>query len=205
MTSIRTATSHVRSTIDEQVQNLGNAGHEVIVTTAGLVALSVDQTRRIWREREIVKERAQSRGVEIEAEIIALARDAEEEMKERLASLRPKGGVLRSPMATINAVAKRVRNRVDARLERYGVRPAEVPVQEIKITRSEPVTDSATVGSEISPPWADYGSMTAKDIVRRLSDLDEVQLRAVDAYEATHANRITVLRAVAKLLDPTQR
>ena len=56
------------------------------------------------------------------------------------------------------------------------------------------------VGGSASPPLGDYESMTARELVAALSDLDDEGCRAVEAYEQAHKQRVTVLRAAQKRL-----
>src|SRR3954467_14137002 len=50
-------------------------------------------------------------------------------------------------------------------------------------------------------PIADYDDLTAAQVVSRLGDLDNPQLRHVRDYERRNANRKTVLAAVDQKLD----
>jgi hypothetical protein len=47
-------------------------------------------------------------------------------------------------------------------------------------------------------PFPGYDDANAKDIVRKLGDLDDATLRAVERYEKKHSERKTVLEKVAK-------
>lgn len=51
------------------------------------------------------------------------------------------------------------------------------------------------------PPIAGYDDLTARQVQAQLADLSPGQLRSVEDYERRHANRKTVLDAVARALD----
>jgi hypothetical protein len=48
---------------------------------------------------------------------------------------------------------------------------------------------------------ADYDTLSASQVVRRLESLGETELRAVQRYEASHRNRRTILNRAGQLLD----
>ena len=50
-------------------------------------------------------------------------------------------------------------------------------------------------------PLPNYGGMTVDEIAAQLEGLDAERLQAVRAYEETHSNRVTVMRAVDKRLE----
>jgi hypothetical protein len=48
---------------------------------------------------------------------------------------------------------------------------------------------------------ADYDTLSASQVVRRLESLGQDELRAVQRYEASHRNRRTILNRAGQLLD----
>jgi hypothetical protein len=60
----------------------------------------------------------------------------------------------------------------------------------------------AGAGAEIhvDEPWAEYGRMTAHDIVARLEQAGTAELGAVQLYERTHRARQSVLAATERQL-----
>jgi hypothetical protein len=48
---------------------------------------------------------------------------------------------------------------------------------------------------------ADYDTLSASQVVRRLESLGDDELRAVQRYEASHRNRRTILNRAGQLLD----
>ncbi len=55
------------------------------------------------------------------------------------------------------------------------------------------------IASEGDLPIANYGKLTASEIVERLSDLSQVDLAKVDSYERRHDGRTTVLSRITSL------
>jgi hypothetical protein len=58
--------------------------------------------------------------------------------------------------------------------------------------------DTATVGAAL----ADYDTLSASQVVRRLESLGPDELRAVQRYEAATRNRRTILNRAGQLLEP---
>jgi hypothetical protein len=63
-------------------------------------------------------------------------------------------------------------------------------------TASDPAAE-ATVQRAL----ADYDTLSASQVVRRLESLGQEELRAVQRYESAHRNRRTVLNRASQLLD----
>lgn len=61
-----------------------------------------------------------------------------------------------------------------------------------------PVTER-TITSQQDLPIANYDDLTADDVVGRLKDLTQEELRAVEQYESKNANRSTVLKRIESL------
>lgn len=59
------------------------------------------------------------------------------------------------------------------------------------------VPDSAPAAEELAIP--DYDNLSASQVVPRLDDLAEEELRAVQEYERAHRGRMTILSRIAQL------
>jgi hypothetical protein len=72
-------------------------------------------------------------------------------------------------------------------------------------TAPEPPTVSTPADLEaeavVRRALADYDTLSASQVVRRLESLGEDELRAVQRYEASHRNRRTILNRAGQLLD----
>ena len=60
--------------------------------------------------------------------------------------------------------------------------------------------DGAGAQVRIAEPWDGYAHLNAKDVIARVSDVNAVELAAVQLYEAAHRNRETVITAVEREL-----
>jgi hypothetical protein len=82
--------------------------------------------------------------------------------------------------------------------------PAEEPADAGASFHPTPVrpapdaADTATVGAAL----ADYDTLSASQVVRRLESLGPDELRAVQRYEAATRNRRTILNRAGQLLEP---
>ena len=65
-----------------------------------------------------------------------------------------------------------------------------------------PAPDPAD-GAIVERALADYDTLSASQVVRRLENLGPDELRAVHRHEASHRNRRTILNRTSQLLDST--
>ncbi len=81
--------------------------------------------------------------------------------------------------------------------------PEAPPAQAASATAAdEPVSISAQ--PQLAPPFSDYDELSAKDVVARLEGLDPAQLTAIRDYEAAVKNRVTIIKTVEKILNPSE-
>jgi hypothetical protein len=85
--------------------------------------------------------------------------------------------------------------------------PPTPPTPEVPVDRAPPVAAPRTAadpGAEatVQRALADYDTLSASQVVRRLESLGRDELRAVQRYEAAHRNRRTILNRAGQLLDP---
>jgi hypothetical protein len=108
-------------------------------------------------------------------------------------------------------VVGRLQSRMSGRLDGIvhsanGSQPAppEEPAEAGPTNTATPVrpapdaADTATVGAAL----ADYDTLSASQVVRRLESLGPDELRAVQRYEAATRNRRTILNRAGQLLEP---
>jgi hypothetical protein len=76
-----------------------------------------------------------------------------------------------------------------------GAAPAPEPA-----TPPPPAPDPASAAI-VGGALADYDTLSASQVVRRLESLGPDELRAVQRYEASHRNRRTILNRAGQLLD----
>ncbi len=80
------------------------------------------------------------------------------------------------------------------------------PTPGVPVDRAAPPAAPGTAdpGAEatVQRALADYDTLSASQVVRRLESLGRDELRAVLRYEAAHRNRRTILNRASQLLDP---
>jgi hypothetical protein len=81
------------------------------------------------------------------------------------------------------------------------------PTPAVPVDRAAPVAAPGTAGdpgaeATVQRALADYDTLSASQVVRRLESLGRDELRAVLRYEAAHRNRRTILNRASQLLDP---
>jgi hypothetical protein len=62
-------------------------------------------------------------------------------------------------------------------------------------------TPDPVAAATVQRALADYDTLSASQVVRRLESLGQDDLRAVQRYEASHRNRRTILNRASQLLD----
>jgi hypothetical protein len=99
---------------------------------------------------------------------------------------------------------RRVSDRLGGFLRNEGAPPDPVPTPAAPAppvaTRPPPVPDEAA-GAVVEGALADYDTLSASQVVRRLESLGPDQLRAVQRYESSTRNRRTILNRAGQLLD----
>ncbi|HWF15632.1 MAG TPA: hypothetical protein VG244_05580 [Acidimicrobiales bacterium] len=75
---------------------------------------------------------------------------------------------------------------------------AEATATPTPVRPAPDAADAATVGAAL----ADYDTLSASQVVRRLESLGPDELRAVQRYEAATRNRRTILNRASQLLEP---
>jgi hypothetical protein len=68
------------------------------------------------------------------------------------------------------------------------------------VPAANPAPDPLTKAT-VQRALADYDTLSASQVVRRLENLGQEELRAVQRYEASHRNRRTILNRASQLLD----
>ncbi len=194
--------------LSDNVKQVRETTRKALLAYAGLWAMAFEEAQAILeRSRKLVAE-AERRGE-------ALEREAEKELRQTRSQLEQR---LRRPLSQVEQRVEKVRQQVARRLERTeGVAEKEleqhverilerlgIPSRERIVKLSQEIEELnrkldailAARAETAREPFPGYDTLTVKEIVARLPELDEEQLRAVRTYEALHQNRVTVLRAV---------
>ena len=97
-------------------------------------------------------------------------------------------------MREAGRTAKRTARRGAGQAKRTARQTRKVP----GVARAEGTVKGA-VASESDLPIARYDKLTAEDIAKRLSELSQIDLAKVDAYERRGQNRSTILGRISTL------
>lgn len=98
---------------------------------------------------------------------------------------------------------RRVSERFSCLLDTEGAAPEPEPAPAPSAppaSRPAPVPDAAA-GAVVEGALADYDTLSASQVVRRLESLGPEELRAVQRYESTTRNRRTILNRASQLLE----
>jgi hypothetical protein len=83
--------------------------------------------------------------------------------------------------------------------------PPTPTVPEAPVSHAHPPGGTGAVDpgavATVQRALADYDTLSASQVVRRLESLGRTELRAVQRYEAAHRNRRTILNRASQLLD----
>ncbi|HTU39453.1 MAG TPA: hypothetical protein VMF35_15750 [Acidimicrobiales bacterium] len=103
----------------------------------------------------------------------------------------------------VTKTERRVADRIGALLHNGApptTAPARAPAAGTVDAPAKPVPDTAA-GAVVGSVLADYDTLSASQVVRRLESLGPDELQAVQRYEASTRNRRTILNRAGQLLD----
>jgi hypothetical protein len=79
--------------------------------------------------------------------------------------------------------------------------PANPAVPAVPVAAPPKPAPDPVAEATVQRALADYDTLSASQVVRRLESLGQDELRAVQRYEASHRNRRTILNRASQLLD----
>jgi hypothetical protein len=123
-------------------------------------------------------------------QVIGQVRTLAEEMKtvpDQLMEFARKHGILNVVVSEKDSEKSASAEKADAATEAVAVDP-------------EPEA-AAPAAAELSPPFEGYDELNVRQVTERLSEMTPEELTRVREYEQATKNRVTVLRAVEKLLE----
>jgi hypothetical protein len=103
----------------------------------------------------------------------------------------------------VTKTERRVADQIDTLMHNGASGPAEPvrgPAPGGATVPARSVPDTAA-GAVVGSALADYDTLSASQVVRRLESLGPEELRAVQRYEASTRNRRTILNRAAQLLE----
>lgn len=169
-----------------------------VALTSDTVAETFDRLAvRGEKAERAVRVRLRLATADVRADIAENQEQVVAESKERLAGLRGmvEGGLGRLADA-LNLPTQRAVLQLNDEVARLSTQIDQIRAQSRRQARAVEVAQGAV------EPLPGYDKLNAEHVVEQLQALPEPKLLAVRNYEQTHSNRVTVLRAVDKLLEP---
>jgi poly(hydroxyalkanoate) granule-associated protein len=175
------------------------------LASVGAVALTGDTVAETFerlaargeKAERAVRVRLRLATADVRADIAENQEQVVAESKERLAGLR---GVVEGGLGRLadmlNLPTQRSVLQLNDEVARLSVQIDQIRAQARRQARAVEVAQGAV------EPLPGYDKLNAEHVVDQLQTLPEPKLLAVRNYEQTHGNRVTVLRAVDKLLEP---
>jgi hypothetical protein len=175
------------------------------LASVGAVALTTDTVAETFDRLAVRGEKAE-RAVRVKLRLATadvradIAENQEQvvaESKERIAGIR---GVVEGGLGRLadmlNLPTQRAVLKLNDEVARLSEQIDQIRAQARRQARAVEVAQGAV------EPLPGYDKLNAEHVVEQLQTLPEPKLLAVRNYEQTHSNRVTVLRAVDKLLEP---
>lgn len=175
------------------------------LASVGAVALTGDTVAETFerlaargeKAERAVRVRLRLATADVRADIAENQEQVVAESKERLAGVRGmvEGGLGRLA-DMLNLPTQRAVLKLNDEVARLSTQIDQIRAQTRRQARAVEVAQGAV------EPLPGYDKLNAEHVVEQLQALPEPKLLAVRNYEQTHGNRVTVLRAVDKLLEP---
>jgi hypothetical protein len=175
------------------------------LASVGAVALAGDTVAETFerlaargeKAERAVRVRLRLATADVRADIAENQEQVVAESKERLAGVR---GVVEGGLGRLadmlNLPTQRAVLKLNDEVARLSTQIDQIRAQTRRQARAVEVAQGAV------EPLPGYDKLNAEHVVEQLQALPEPKLLAVQNYEQTHSNRVTVLRAVDKLLEP---
>lgn len=175
------------------------------LASVGAVALTGDTVAETFerlaargeKAERAVRVRLRLATADVRADIAENQEQVVAESKERLAGVRGmvEGGLGRLA-DMLNLPTQRAVLKLNDEVARLSTQIDQIRAQTRRQARAVELAQGAV------EPLPGYDKLNAEHVVEQLQALPEPKLLAVRNYEQTHGNRVTVLRAVDKLLEP---
>lgn len=200
--------------IEDNMKLMQKTGRKVALTYAGLFGMAYDGVKSIVAQgRKIVSE-AESRGEKMEAATLRQMKETQRGVEKRMKKVEKE--VEKAQKRLIKQVHRsetQAENEMDTQMERVLDRlgipsrdriaklSAEIEALSLKIDQHA-VAPAPVV--EMTVPLAEYNTMTAREIIALMDEMNPAQLAEIAAYEAAHDNRVTIIREVERRMEAMQ-
>lgn len=196
--------------VEDNVKQMQKTGRKVALAYAGLLGMAYDEAKAILeRGRKMVNE-AEDRGEKLEAAAVRQAKSVRRGVEKRVKSAEKEVEKVQKRFTkSLRRSEAKAENEIDVQvervLERLGIPSRDRIVKlSAEIEALSRKIDQAVVQAEaevVGEPLPGYDTLTAREIVDRMAEMDSAQLTQLKAYELTHDKRVTVTREADRLLE----
>ena len=162
--------------------------------SAGACTLAVEAGCEGLTKSQALLERAENRGMELEEDLNQRFAKARTDAAQRAQQVRGRmGDGIDDVSQSLSTGTRTLEQELEKILERFGRSRAHVAEVTIEVQAQAPATEAPA-------PFADYATVTAKDLITRMPAMSDDALQALRTHELEHKNRVTVLRRIDELL-----
>ena len=178
----------VQQKLDEKAKNAQLMGRKMTYTALGLVGLTFDAGVSLVHRAEALAERAERRGVDLEATLSSRAQSMQNQVVDGAKAQRAK------VEEKLGGIAEEFSDRGSAVQEKFQSGLASLKAGSGTVIETDDIKIEVEVLDD--EPWEGYDSLNAQEIIDRLADMDAASLESLRKYEAGTKNRVTVLRDI---------
>lgn len=196
--------------VEDNMKQMQKTGRKVALAYAGLLGLAYDEAKAILeRGRKMVSE-AEDRGEKLEAAAMRQAKSVRRGMEKRVKSAEKEVEKVQKRFTkSLRRSEAKAENEIDVQvervLERLGIPSRDRIVKlSAEIEALSRKIDQAVVQADAEPfgePLPGYDTMTAREIVEQMAEMDDGLITRIKAYELAHDKRVTVTREAERLLE----
>jgi len=200
--------------VEDNMKLVQKTGRKVALTYAGLFGMAYDGVKSIFeRGRKMVSE-AESRGEEMEAATLRQMKETQRDVKRRVKKVeneveKAQKRLLKQMRRSETQAENEMDTQMERVLDRLGIPSrdriaklsAEIEALSLKIDQHA-VAPAPVI--EMCAPLDGYDTMTAREIIALMDEMNPTQLAEIAAYETAHDNRVTITREVERRMEAMQ-
>ena len=182
----------VQEQVSDSAQQVQTLSYRATMTYLGLWGLGYDFAKEMIESGKDLLDKAELRGEEMVHDLNEQVEQYTEQATDEVRKVRSKvSGQLEGVSGVITDNTKTLEQEVEKVLSRVGFGRADVTATVIEVAEDL---------ERLAEPFTGYAELNAKDILDKLDDMDEEELKMVRAYEAGTKKRVTVLRDIDERL-----
>ncbi len=188
--SVNKNISEVQRTAEEKAKAAERYSKRVELATLGAVGLVYDAGMYVLKSAEGYFHKAEERGQELESAIRARRAKVQQQMTDEAKAKKAQAEeALNNLTSGIGETGKAIENKFQQKF-------SSLKTDEEAVLETEPIQIEVEVEIKTDEPWVDYESLNVQEVIDGLTDMDLAGLQQAYEYEASHKNRVTVLREI---------